>query len=268
MALGPDCARVPSARWTDPVHELADCWTCRWLLAATTIMGLVCGIAYSASYQMVSRFAKKNTISLGLGCVGSGIIVLFLEVGLQVGIHPSKLQSILLYELTSGALGNRWPHLRALPPRCLCCRASWHDLAAARILHADLTVQAASVHWHTTLPEISGQIWPQPPGPSHQGFTVPVILYFCEHSTGAACSIFFLGVWPARKSSVSCHVSLSVNRQGSQRVDQRCGAWLHSVPLPDQKLALRLNVSLLAGSLCVAGVCCRNLPPAAALASH
>ncbi|KAK9842795.1 hypothetical protein WJX74_002523 [Apatococcus lobatus] len=74
----------------------------KWLLGATTIMGLVCGIAYSASYQMVSRFAKKNTISLGLGCVGSGIIVLFLEVGLQVGIHPTKLQSILLYELTSG----------------------------------------------------------------------------------------------------------------------------------------------------------------------
>ena len=66
-------------------------------------MGLVCGIAYSASYQMVSRFAKKNTISLGLGCVGSGIIVLFLEIALQVGIHPSKLQSILLYEFTSGA---------------------------------------------------------------------------------------------------------------------------------------------------------------------
>lgn len=76
----------------------------RWLLAATTIMGLVCGISYSASYQMVARFAKKNTISLGLGCVGSGIIVLFLELGLQVGIHPSKTQSILLYELTSGAI--------------------------------------------------------------------------------------------------------------------------------------------------------------------
>ena len=74
----------------------------RWLLAATTVAGLVCGIAYSASYQMVSRFAKKNTISLGLGCVGSGIIVLFLELGLQLGIHPTKLQSILLYEFTAG----------------------------------------------------------------------------------------------------------------------------------------------------------------------
>ncbi|KAK9865209.1 hypothetical protein WJX84_011196 [Apatococcus fuscideae] len=72
-----------------------------WLLGATTVMGLVCGISYSASYQMVSRFAKKNTISLGLGCVGSGIIVLFLELGLQLGIHPSKLQTILLYEFTS-----------------------------------------------------------------------------------------------------------------------------------------------------------------------
>ncbi len=36
----------------------------RWLLGSVTALGLVAGLAFSASYQMVARFANKNTISL------------------------------------------------------------------------------------------------------------------------------------------------------------------------------------------------------------
>lgn len=113
-------------------------------MAATTIMGLVCGIAYSASYQMVSRFAKKNTISLGLGCVGSGIIVLFLEVGLQVGIHPSKLQSILLYEFTSGAQGSQSTSLCLLvcPSSLLAACVQWRK--AVPFLYEHILAQAST----------------------------------------------------------------------------------------------------------------------------
>ena len=31
-------------------------------------LGLFSGIAFSASYQLVARFANKNVIALGLGC--------------------------------------------------------------------------------------------------------------------------------------------------------------------------------------------------------
>ena len=60
------------------------------------------GIAFSASYQMVARFANKNTISLGLGCVGSGLLALFLEVALQIGPAPSETSFIILFEVAAG----------------------------------------------------------------------------------------------------------------------------------------------------------------------
>ena len=60
------------------------------------------GIAFSASYQMVARFANKNTISLGLGCVGSGLLALFLEVALQIGPAPSETSFIMLFEVAAG----------------------------------------------------------------------------------------------------------------------------------------------------------------------
>lgn len=51
---------------------------------------------------MVARFANKNTISLGLGCVGSGLLALFLELVLKVGPAPSRISFIILFEIAAG----------------------------------------------------------------------------------------------------------------------------------------------------------------------
>ena len=75
---------------------------CRWLLGSVTLLGLLSSIAFSASYQMVAHFANKNTISLGLGCAGSGVLVLLLELLLDVGAAPSRMQLVLLFELGAG----------------------------------------------------------------------------------------------------------------------------------------------------------------------
>ena len=61
------------------------------------------GIAFSAAYQMVARFANKNTISLGLGCVGSGLLALGLELVLSVGPKPTRTSFIILFEVAAGA---------------------------------------------------------------------------------------------------------------------------------------------------------------------
>ncbi|KAK9817758.1 hypothetical protein WJX72_001709 [[Myrmecia] bisecta] len=74
----------------------------RWLLGTVTVLGLMHGVAFSASYQMVSRFANKNTISLGLGCVGSGLIVLLLQLVLRLGPKPTRLQAKVMYEVVAG----------------------------------------------------------------------------------------------------------------------------------------------------------------------
>lgn len=42
----------------------------RLLLGTIAALGVAHGISFSASYQLVARFANKNTIALGLGCVG------------------------------------------------------------------------------------------------------------------------------------------------------------------------------------------------------
>ena len=75
-------------------------------------LGLVHGVSFSASYQLVSRFAGKNTISLGLGCVGSGGIVLLLELLLRLGSNPSYQQNVVLYLVCAGA-APRTPVFRA-----------------------------------------------------------------------------------------------------------------------------------------------------------
>ena len=76
----------------------------RWLLGSIVVLGLVHGVAFSASYQMVARFANKNTISLGLGCVGSGLVALVLELALELGSRPTRTEQILLYEVVAGRL--------------------------------------------------------------------------------------------------------------------------------------------------------------------
>jgi len=76
----------------------------RTLLSLVVVLGLVAGIAFSASYQLVARFANKNTISLGLGCVGSGIVTLIVETALRMGSTPSHKQELILFEATAGML--------------------------------------------------------------------------------------------------------------------------------------------------------------------
>ena len=76
----------------------------RWLLGSVIVLGLMHGIAFSASYQMVARFANKNTISLGLGCVGSGLLALALEVVLEVGPKPTRTSFIILFEVAAGEI--------------------------------------------------------------------------------------------------------------------------------------------------------------------
>jgi hypothetical protein len=60
-------------------------------------------VAFSASYQMVARFANKNVISLGLGCVGSGLVVLALELALGALPGGVRRRNVWLLELTAGA---------------------------------------------------------------------------------------------------------------------------------------------------------------------
>lgn len=72
------------------------------LLSLTVVLGLLSGIAFSASYQLVARFANKNTISLGLGCVGSGIVTLLFQIALDMGPSPTRYQEKWVFELTTG----------------------------------------------------------------------------------------------------------------------------------------------------------------------
>ena len=82
--------------------------SCRMLLSLVVVLGLVAGISFSASYQLVARFANKNTISLGLGCVGSGIVALLLELAVGLGPSPTRKQEFILFELTTGDVKSCW----------------------------------------------------------------------------------------------------------------------------------------------------------------
>lgn len=50
----------------------------------------------------MSKYANKNTIALGLGCVGSGALVLFLELSLRMGTSPSVEDEYILYFACAG----------------------------------------------------------------------------------------------------------------------------------------------------------------------
>ena len=80
----------------------------RWLLGSIVILGLMCGVSFSASYQLVALAAKKNTISLGLGCVASGLVVLGLEAGLGLASMPSMMQRVALFGACTGACCLFW----------------------------------------------------------------------------------------------------------------------------------------------------------------
>ena len=88
----------------------------RWLLASITALGLLSAVAFSASYQMVARFANKNVIALGLGCAGCGLMVLGLELVLGALPMREHVRTIWLLELTAGA--------RRAACSMLCCQAT------------------------------------------------------------------------------------------------------------------------------------------------
>jgi hypothetical protein len=93
----------------------------RSLLISIVALGLVSAIAFSASYQLVARYANKSVIALGLGCVGSGIVVLLLEVAVRLHSSPSHGQLIWLFELTAGTLPSPAQPSPALPGRPVPC---------------------------------------------------------------------------------------------------------------------------------------------------
>ncbi|BDA46393.1 hypothetical protein COCOBI_08-4860 [Coccomyxa sp. Obi] len=76
--------------------------TARSLLLLIVALGLVSAIAFSSSYQLVARFANKSVIALGLGCVGSGIVVLLMELAMGMKTRPTTAQLVWLFELTAG----------------------------------------------------------------------------------------------------------------------------------------------------------------------
>ena len=90
----------------------------RWLLASITALGVLSAVAFSASYQMVARFANKNVVALGLGCAGCGLIVLGLELALGALPLRERARNVWLLELTAGAR------------RAACSALQYHMLAA------------------------------------------------------------------------------------------------------------------------------------------
>lgn len=76
------------------------------LLSVVVALGLFSSIAFSASYQLVARFANKNTIALGLGCSASGPLVLMLQLILGIsGSGPTHHQELALYFIITSLVG-------------------------------------------------------------------------------------------------------------------------------------------------------------------
>lgn len=79
------------------------------LLTAVAILGLAGGVAYSASYQLVSKFANKSVIALGLGFCASGPLVGAFETILGVATVPTLAACWRLYAAVAGvAIAGCW----------------------------------------------------------------------------------------------------------------------------------------------------------------
>lgn len=84
------------------MHDVRAVELCRWLLIASALLGLLHAAAHSASYQLASRYAGKNTIATGLGACSSGLVILVVQIALQMKTRLSRFQEIAFYELTAG----------------------------------------------------------------------------------------------------------------------------------------------------------------------
>lgn len=74
-----------------------------FLLGVVSGLGAFSGIAFAASYQLAARYANKNTIALGLGCIASGPLVLIMQ--LLIGVHSATAKQshhVALYGCIAG----------------------------------------------------------------------------------------------------------------------------------------------------------------------
>lgn len=103
--------------------------------------GLFGGIAFSASYQLVARFANKNVIALGLGCSASGPLVLLLQLALEMGPSPTRRQQVGRQQLAPASAAAPSPERLHLPS--LACPLAGGILWRAT---APCSLPCASVH--------------------------------------------------------------------------------------------------------------------------
>lgn len=82
-------------------------------------LGLFSGIAFSASYQLVARFANKNVIALGLGCSASGPLVLLLQLALNMGPTPTRRQQVRCGTVGGGRRSRGWARCCRWLPECV-----------------------------------------------------------------------------------------------------------------------------------------------------
>ncbi|KXZ43097.1 hypothetical protein GPECTOR_102g50 [Gonium pectorale] len=94
------------------------------LLGAVGVLGGLSAVAFSTAYQLVQFFRAADTIGLGVGCVGSGPLVLLVQLALRVGPSPARWQWIAMFEVSAGFIavgllssaslcGQYWPRLMA-----------------------------------------------------------------------------------------------------------------------------------------------------------
>lgn len=71
------------------------------LLWTVAVLGTLSAIAFSTSYQLVQWFRHADIIALGLGAVGTGPLVLAIQLGLGVGSDPTRWQWIAMFEVVA-----------------------------------------------------------------------------------------------------------------------------------------------------------------------
>lgn len=72
------------------------------LLGITCALGALAAVAFSSAYQLVICFRQADTIALGIGCVGSGPLVLAVQLALGVGSTPTGRQWVAMFEIAAG----------------------------------------------------------------------------------------------------------------------------------------------------------------------
>lgn len=104
---------APARPCAPPLGALLALLAGRFLLGAVVALGLFSGIAFSAAYQLVARFANKNVIG-GLGTAAPA--------------HPPALclLSLCLPYIACILAAPAWPVRVALLVCCVCLRACSH----------------------------------------------------------------------------------------------------------------------------------------------